>query len=206
MRIVLLGAPGAGKGVIANFLTKKYNFMHFGVGDYLREECRRGTELGKKIETEMNNGVRISNNLLEQAITPTLTKYKNSRIVIDGYPRSLEQAIHLDSVTAIDAVVHLVVSKDTILNRITHRLVHKPSGRCYNVTGMNQPRVPGLDDITGEPLTRRMDDGNETLLRRLDEWNMMKDKIKSYYGSKCIDFVGDDSNIIFKDIESALLS
>jgi adenylate kinase len=123
MILLLLGAPGSGKGTISNVLIDKFNFEHISTGDLLRAEVASGSQLGKEIDAIMKSGKFVSADLVNNLVKTYLNKYTadGKSVILDGYPRNVEQAKYLDTYTKIDAVAELVVDKELLINRVVGR-------------------------------------------------------------------------------------
>ena len=154
MKIILLGAPGAGKGTQAQFIMKKLNIPQISTGDMLRAAIKEKTELGIKAQTVIDRGELVSDDIILGLVQERISKpdCKNG-FLLDGFPRTLAQANGLKEIKIdIDFVFDFDISDNEILKRMTGRRVHLDSGRTYHII-YNPPRVDGLDDMTGEPLT-----------------------------------------------------
>lgn len=182
MRLMLLGAPGAGKGTQAKKLMERFNIPQISTGDMLRDAISRGTELGKSAKAVMDRGELVSDEIIialvkERLKAPDCT----TGFLFDGFPRTLPQAQALrDSGIAIDHVIDIVVPDELIVNRICGRRVHLPSGRVYHIEHQ-PPKKEGLDDITGEALVLRDDDKEETVLKRLNVYHEQTEPLVQYY-------------------------
>eukprot|EP01128_Nolandella_sp_AFSM9_P002193 TRINITY_DN12578_c0_g1_i1.p1 TRINITY_DN12578_c0_g1~~TRINITY_DN12578_c0_g1_i1.p1 ORF type:complete len:276 (-),score=72.35 TRINITY_DN12578_c0_g1_i1:139-966(-) len=182
-RLVLVGAPGSGKGTQASKLKKDYQYPHISTGDLLRKEISAGTDLGKRVE-----GVIEKGNLVDDETMFTLVKNElssTSKWVLDGYPRTIDQAKKMDEFlkenqTPIESVLYIDVEEEKLIDRIANRRVHVPSGRVYHLSH-NPPQVEGLDDVTGEPLIQREDDTEEKLKHRLATFNERTSPLLNYY-------------------------
>ncbi|PLB41438.1 adenylate kinase ADK2 [Aspergillus candidus] len=178
-RIILVGAPGVGKGTqTERLLTRFPELASISSGDLLRENVRNKTPLGLKAEAAMQAGNLVPDSMILELISnefkhkgwltggPSPSVSSAASFILDGFPRTATQANSLDALVPVNFVVHLVTPPSVILSRIASRWVHEPSGRVYN-TSFNAPKVPGKDDVTGEPLTQREDDSLETWTQRL---------------------------------------
>jgi adenylate kinase len=184
MRIILLGAPGAGKGTQAQFLTKKYNIPQISTGDMLRAAIKAGTEMGKMAKAAMDAGQLVTDEIIIGLVKDRISEddCKNGYL-LDGFPRTLPQA---DAVTnagiEIDAVIEIDVPDSEIVKRMSGRRAHLPSGRTYHVV-YNPPKVDGKDDETGEDLVQRDDDGEEVVKDRLSVYHKQTKPLIDYYQS-----------------------
>jgi adenylate kinase len=182
MRIILLGMPGAGKGTQSRFLIEKYGIPQISTGDMLRAEIKAGTALGREARQYMDRGELVPDQLVIELVRKRVRQPDCARgFIIDGFPRTVAQAEALrDAGIEIDFVVEIEVDDDEILRRMTGRRVHPGSGRTYHVE-FNPPRVPGKDDITGEPLIQRPDDNTETVRRRIATYHSLTKPLIAYY-------------------------
>ena len=182
MRIILLGAPGAGKGTQAQFLTEKYNIPQISTGDMLRAAIKEGTELGKLAKAAMDAGELVTDEIIIGLVQERIAQddCKNGYL-LDGFPRTLAQA---DAITnagiQIDAVIEIDVPDSEIVQRMSGRRAHLASGRTYHVV-YNPPKVEGKDDVTGEDLVQRDDDKEEVVLDRLKVYHSQTAPLIDYY-------------------------
>ncbi|MCJ1268617.1 hypothetical protein MMC22_008505 [Lobaria immixta] len=204
-RIILVGAPGVGKGTQAERLMKRYpQLSAVSSGDLLRESVRQKTPLGREAEDAMKSGKLVPDDMILRLIlaelksknwlptntsltssapTPSPSASPSASFILDGFPRTAIQATRLDALVPINLVVSLITPVNTILGRIASRWVHAPSGRVYN-TGFNKPQVDGRDDVTGEALTQRADDDEETWRIRLRKFDETSKPLLEHYGGK----------------------
>lgn len=182
MRIILLGMPGAGKGTQSRFLIEKYGIPQISTGDMLRAEIKAGTALGREARNYMDRGELVPDHLVIKLVKQRVKQPDCVRgFIVDGFPRTVAQAEALrDAGIDIDCVVEIEVDDDEILRRMTGRRVHPASGRTYH-TEFNPPRVPGKDDVTGEPLIQRPDDNAETVRRRIATYHSLTKPLVAYY-------------------------
>ncbi|MBF7143180.1 MULTISPECIES: adenylate kinase [Pseudomonas] len=182
MRVILLGAPGAGKGTQAKFITEKFGIPQISTGDMLRAAVKAGTELGLKAKEVMASGGLVSDDLIialvkERIAQPDCT----NGFLFDGFPRTIPQAEALvNAGVVLDYVVEINVADEEIVNRIAGRRVHENSGRVYH-TVFNPPKVEGKDDVTGEALVHRADDTEETVRKRLKVYHDQTEPLVSFY-------------------------
>lgn len=182
MRIILLGAPGAGKGTQAQFITEKFAIPQISTGDMLRAAVKAGTPLGKKVEEVMKSGGLVSDDLIIGLVKERIAEAdcKNG-FLFDGFPRTIPQAeALLESGVVIDAVVEIDVDDEEIVKRMSGRRVHPGSGRTYHVI-FNPPTVEGKDNQTGEDLVQREDDQEETVRKRLAVYHEQTKPLVSFY-------------------------
>ena len=182
MRVILLGAPGAGKGTQAAFITDKFNIPQVSTGDMLRAAVRAGTELGLKAKQVMDAGELVSDELILGLVKERIGQDDcRGGYLFDGYPRTIRQAEDMQQEgIAIDCVVEIVVEDETIINRLSGRRVHPGSGRVYHVQ-FNPPQRAGFDDVTGEALVQREDDKEETVRKRLQVYQEQTAPLIRFY-------------------------
>ena len=190
MRLILLGAPGAGKGTQAQFISEKYSIPQISTGDMLRAAVKAGTELGLKAKEVMDSGGLVSDDIIiglvkERIAEPDCT----DGFLFDGFPRTIPQAESMvQAGVVIDHVLEIAVDDEEIVARLSGRRVHPGSGRVYHLL-YNPPKVEGIDDETGEPLVQRDDDHEETVRRRLDVYQSQTSPLINFYQ----DMPGDDA-------------
>ena len=182
MRLILLGAPGAGKGTQASFLCQKYGIPQISTGDMLRAAVKAGTPLGQQAKAIMDSGGLVSDELIINLVKERISQPDCAPgFLFDGFPRTIPQA---DAMKAggvkIDYVLEIDVPFDAIIERMSGRRSHPASGRTYHVK-FNAPKVDGLDDVTGEPLVQRDDDKEETVRKRLDVYSAQTRPLVDYY-------------------------
>tara|TARA_B100001250_G_scaffold413825_1_gene449343 strand:+ start:1584 stop:2255 length:672 start_codon:yes stop_codon:yes gene_type:complete len=169
MKVILLGPPGAGKGTQAEVLCKHFKIPHISTGNILREAIESGSRFGAEAKKLMDRGILVSDEVIVGIVVDRI-KEEDCKLgfLFDGYPRTIPQAEALDSNDVnIDLVIELDVPDDVIINRMSGRRVHLPSGRNYHID-FNKPKIDGKDDISGEPLVQREDDKKETVRDRLE--------------------------------------
>ncbi|QJC31094.1 adenylate kinase [Enterobacteriaceae endosymbiont of Macroplea mutica] len=183
MRIILLGAPGVGKGTHARFISEKYNLPHISIGNILRN-CisNHDSIMSQKIKKYINNGLMVPDNITIQIIKKRLSNIDCKKgFLLDGYPRNIIQANILEKENIkIDNIIEIYIPYSQIITRILGRRIHDPSGRTYHVI-FNPPKIFGKDDITGEPLIRRIDDNIQTINYRLKEYFKQTQPLIQYY-------------------------
>jgi adenylate kinase len=182
MRLILLGGPGAGKGTQAGFITQKYAIPQISTGDMLRAAINAGTPQGVAAKAVMDRGDLVSDDIIIDLVKERLRQPDCARgFLFDGFPRTIPQAEAMrHSGVDIDHVVEIVVEDAAIIDRMSGRRVHLPSGRTYHVK-YNPPKVEGRDDVTGEPLIQRDDDQEETVRKRLDVYRRQTMPLVAYY-------------------------
>jgi len=212
MKIILLGAPGAGKGTQAQFLTKKYNIPQISTGDMLRAAIKAGTEMGKKAKEAMDAGKLVTDDIIIGLVKDRIAEddCKNGYL-LDGFPRTLAQA---DAVTnagiEIDAVIEIDVPDKEIVKRMSGRRAHLASGRTYHIV-YNPPKVEGKDDITGEELVQRDDDKEAVVLDRLKVYHEQTEPLIGYYKEQAkthphLKYITVDGTADIKKVEEAIVS
>lgn len=184
MRLILLGAPGAGKGTQATFICQKYGIPQISTGDMLRAAVKAGTPLGLQADAVMKSGGLVSDGLIIDLVKERLTQSDCANgFLFDGFPRTLPQADAMKAAgVKIDFVLEIDVPFDSIIERIIGRRSHPASGRTYHVT-FNPPKVEGTDDVTGEPLVQRHDDQEDIVRKRLVAYSALTRPLVEYYSS-----------------------
>jgi len=182
MRLILLGAPGAGKGTQARFVTEHYQIPQISTGDMLRAAVEAGTELGKTVKHIMEAGEYVPDDVIIQLVKDRIAKPDCAHgFLFDGFPRTVPQAdaiIHAG--INLDFVIEIEVDDEEIVHRMTGRRIHLPSGRVYHVD-YHPPKEPGKDDVTGEPLVQRDDDKESTVRRRLAVFHQQTKPLIDYF-------------------------
>jgi adenylate kinase len=189
MRIILLGPPGAGKGTQANFLCARYRVPKISTGDMLREAVKANTPLGLKAKAVMETGQLLSDDIILALVKERVARADcRNGFLFDGFPRTLTQAEGLRAAgIEVDFVIELKVDAAEIVQRMSGRRVHLPSGRTYHVIHC-PPKIPGKDDVTGEDLIQREDDAEQTVLKRLHVYKVQTKPLAHYYaGSQHFD-------------------
>ncbi|OCA56339.1 adenylate kinase [Photorhabdus namnaonensis] len=182
MRIILLGAPGAGKGTQAQFIVEKYGIPQISTGDMLRTAVKAGTELGLKAKALMDHGKLVTDELVI-ALVKERIKQDDCRngFLLDGFPRTIPQADAMkEAGINVDYVLEFDVPDELIIERIIGRRIHALSGRVYHIK-FNPPAVENKDDVTGEELTIRKDDHEDIVRKRLVEYHQLTAPLISYY-------------------------
>jgi adenylate kinase len=182
MRIILLGLPGAGKGTQARFLIEKFQIPQISTGDMLRAAIKQGTPSGIKANDYMERGELVPDDVVIELVKERLRAPDCARgFIMDGFPRTIGQAEALrEAGIDIDFIVEIEVDDNEILRRMSGRRVHPASGRTYHVE-FNRPRVPGTDDVTGEPLVQRADDNEGTVMQRIATYYALTKPLIAYY-------------------------
>jgi len=204
-----MGPPGSGKGTISERIVRDFQLTHLAAGDVLRKHIAQKTEFGTQIQAIVSSGRLVPSDVLipviHSDIKSTLSSPTTTGLLLDGFPRSIEQAESLESVSNPDVAIQLDVPFQTIVDRIKSRWVHAPSGRVYNLE-FNPPKSPGKDDVTGEPLMQREDDKPAVVMERLRVYEGVMNPILDYYKSKNVlqIFSGTESNVIYPEVNKFL--
>lgn len=184
MRLILLGAPGAGKGTQATFICQKYGIPQISTGDMLRAAVKAGTPLGIEAKKVMDSGGLVSDDLIIDLVKERIAQPDCDKgFLFDGFPRTIPQADAMKAAgVKLDYVLELDVPFSAIIERMSGRRSHPASGRTYHVK-FNPPKLEGEDDETGEPLIQREDDKEETVGKRLDVYSAQTRPLVAYYSS-----------------------
>ena len=182
MRLILLGAPGAGKGTQATFICQKYGITQISTGDMLRAAVKTGSPMGLAAKKVMDSGGLVSDEIIIGLVKERIAQDDCAKgFLFDGFPRTIPQADAMkNSGVVLDYVLEIDVPFDAIIDRMSGRRVHVASGRTYHVT-FNPPKTSGLDDVTGEALIQRDDDKEETVKKRLDVYSAQTRPLVDYY-------------------------
>jgi adenylate kinase len=182
MRLILLGAPGAGKGTQATFICQKYGIPQISTGDMLRAAVKAGTALGVEAKKIMDSGGLVSDDLIINLVKERISQSDCAAgFLFDGFPRTIPQADAMKSAgVKLDYVLEIDVPFDAIIERMSGRRSHSASGRTYHLK-FNPPKVDGIDDVTGEALIQREDDKEETVKKRLDVYSAQTRPLVDYY-------------------------
>jgi adenylate kinase len=185
MRLILLGAPGAGKGTQAAFITERFGIPQISTGDMLRAAVKAGTPLGQQAQKIMESGGLVPDDIMLGVVRERLTAPDcGSGFLLDGFPRTIAQAEGLEQAgIGIDVVLEFDVPDADIIERLSGRRVHPGSGRTYHLK-FNPPRVAGIDDVTGEPLVQRDDDREETVRKRLQVYHAQTRPLVDFYADR----------------------
>ncbi len=213
MRVVLLGAPGAGKGTQCKRIVDKYNLLHLSSGDILRQERANNTELGKKAQSYMDSGALVPDGLIVEMMAGAISNAPDGGFVLDGFPRTVNQAAELDKALSaagrkIDVVLNLVIDDQIVVDRITGRRSCPVCGAVYHVINM-KPKKKGFCDKGCGQLTQRPDDTEEVVKNRLANYHSQTEPVIGYYENSVgvCDFdaagaVDDISNLMFEKLNS----
>ncbi|AXA33988.1 adenylate kinase [Francisella adeliensis] len=182
MRIILLGAPGAGKGTQAKVIQDKFNITHISTGDMIRETIKSGSELGNELKKVLDAGQLVSDEFIIKIVKDRISKAdcKNG-FMLDGVPRTIVQAEKLDELGVnIDYIVEVDIADELLIERITGRRVHPASGRTYHIR-FSPPKIQNKDDITGDDLITRTDDNEATVKERLSVYHQQTSPLINFY-------------------------
>ena len=184
MKLILLGAPGAGKGTQATFICQKFGIPQISTGDMLRAAVKAGTPLGVQAKQVMDAGGLVSDDLIINLVKERIAQPDCAKgFLFDGFPRTIPQADAMKAAgVKLDYVLEIDVPFAAIIDRMSGRRSHPASGRTYHVT-FNPPKVAGVDDVTGEPLVQRADDQEETVKKRLDVYSAQTRPLVDYYSA-----------------------
>ena len=184
MRLILLGAPGAGKGTQATFICQKYSIPQISTGDMLRAAVKGGSPLGLELKKVMDSGALVSDELIINLVKERIAQPDCAQgFLFDGFPRTIPQADAMKAAgVKLDYVLEIDVPFDAIIERMSGRRSHPASGRTYHVK-FNPPKVEGKDDVTGEPLVQRDDDKEETVKNRLAVYSAQTRPLVDYYAN-----------------------
>jgi len=182
MRIILLGAPGAGKGTQATFIKEKFNIPQISTGDMLRAAVKAGTQLGLEAKRFMDSGGLVPDEVIIGLVKERIKDADcQAGFLFDGFPRTIPQAEAMKQAGVdIDYVVEIDVPDEAIVERMSGRRAHLPSGRTYHIK-FNPPKIEGKDDVTGEDLVQREDDRPETVMTRLRVYHEQTEQLVGYY-------------------------
>ena len=192
MRIILLGAPGAGKGTQAQFMMNKYGIPQISTGDMLRAAAKAGTELGLEAKKLMDAGQLVSDELIIGLVKERIAADDCAKgFLLDGFPRTIPQADAMKNAgVVIDYIVEFDVPDEEIVKRMAGRRVHSGSGRTYHIA-YNPPKVEGKDDVTGDDLSIRPDDEETTVRKRLDIYHSLTAPLVAYYKTEASEGRGE---------------
>mgnify|MGYP001289062324 FL=1 len=214
MIIVMLGAPGSGKGTVAKLLTETLNIEHISTGDMFREEIKSGSELGKELENYMSDGKLVPDDVVIKILDERLSRpTAQNGVVLDGFPRTKIQAEHLKELLnakgkKINVAIQLNIPDEDIIYRTVKRRIcsNKDCGAIYNLE-FNKPKQEGICDICGSKLYRREDDNEETVKRRIDTYHKRSEPIIKYFEEEGILYTVDlraEDRVTKQDIEKWL--
>jgi adenylate kinase len=185
MKVVLLGAPGAGKGTQCKSIVARYDLLHLSSGDILRQERAEGTKLGKKAQAYMDSGALVPDEIIIKMMAKAIGKAPVAGFILDGFPRTVNQAVELDkaldaSGQKIDAVLNLEIDDNVVTKRITGRRSCPECGAVYHIENL-KPKTEGICDNDGTELVQRSDDTEEVLVNRLETYHQQTEPLVDYY-------------------------
>jgi adenylate kinase len=188
MRIVLLGAPGSGKGTQCKNIVERYGMLHLSSGDILRQERAADSELGQKAQSYMDSGALVPDEIIIEMMSKAINGAPEAGFILDGFPRTVNQAVELDkSMTrhgrTIDIVLNLEVDEDIVVSRITGRRSCPKCGTVYHIKNL-KPKTEGLCDNDGTELVQRPDDSPEVVANRLETYHEQTEPLVDYYRDK----------------------
>lgn len=192
MRIILLGAPGAGKGTLCQRLVARYGLLHLSSGDILRRHRAEGTDLGKKAQSYMDSGALVPDQIIVEMMAAAIEEAPAEGFMLDGFPRTVEQAVELDkcfstSGHSIDAVISLEIEDRVVADRLTGRRSCPQCGAVYHMKNL-KPKVDGVCDNDGASLVQRPDDNPEVVANRLKTYHEQTEPLVDYYRNNCTVF------------------
>ena len=184
MRLILLGPPGAGKGTQATFICQRFGIPQVSTGDMLRAAVKAGTPLGTEAKRVMDAGQLVSDEIIVSLVKARIAQSDCANgFLFDGFPRTIAQAEAIKAAgVRLDVVLEIDVPDETIIERMSGRRAHLPSGRTYHLR-YNPPQVEGRDDVTAEPLVQRDDDRAETVRKRLAVYHAQTRPLVEYYSA-----------------------
>lgn len=206
--LLILGKPGGGKGTISGKILRDFpQFRHVSTGDELRQHVRNGTALGREARKYMDAGALVPDDVMIEMVMGDAVEalHAGQSLLLDGFPRTMEQAVALDRKLNVDLVVNLAVPDATIVERISDRWIHPASGRIYSYS-YTPPEVEGRDDETGEVLVQRDDDTPESVMARLHNYANATAPLVQYYNEKGVlqTFEGTMSDVIYPEVKTWL--
>ena len=211
MRIILLGAPGVGKGTQAKFICNRFAIPQISTGDMLRESVRDGSSLGRKVKKVMDQGALVTDDIIIDLVKDRIKKNDCEKgYLFDGFPRTIPQAEALAQQNIqIDSVIEIKVEDDQIIARLAGRRVHQTSGRIYHITN-NPPKRKNLDDLTGEPLIQRDDDKEDTIKQRLEVYRNQTEPLVNFYQKMhkegVLSYRSIDGNKMYEKLSAEILN
>ncbi|KAI9190776.1 adenylate kinase [Polychytrium aggregatum] len=211
LRCLIMGCPGSGKGTQTKYTTRTFPIVALSSGDLLRRHIFENTSIGQIAANIIKTGGLVGDDVINELMFEEIDRLKDQNWMLDGFPRTISQAQLLDAHLQatgqpLDVVINLDVPEEVILQRVIDRWVHGPSGRTYNLS-YNPPKREGLDDVTGEPLTKRPDDNIETFKIRLEKYHELTQPLIEYYQRQGTlkTFFGRTSDEIQPHVEKLLL-
>jgi adenylate kinase len=207
MRLIFIGPPGIGKGTYAKMISQKYGIPHISTGDIFREEIAKGSELGLKVKQYVEKGLLVPDEIVVEVVRKVLERPECRKgFILDGFPRTIEQAKALDDMTKIDVVFLFEAPVEVIIERVSGRLICPKCGAIYNIS-WKPPKIPGICDVCGTPLIRRKDDEPEVVRTRYQVYKQSFAPVIDYYRRKGILVEIDasrDAREVVADVEKIL--
>tara|TARA_B100002052_G_scaffold238275_1_gene222064 strand:- start:1005 stop:1640 length:636 start_codon:yes stop_codon:yes gene_type:complete len=201
MNLILLGMPGAGKGTQAEIIQREQGIANVSTGAMMREVSRAESDLGRKVQEYLSSGRLVPDNIIIEMLVERISQNDcENGFLLDGFPRNLDQAKALDEAEVeINLILFLKISEKEIIERMSGRRVHLPSGRSYHVV-YNPPKVEGKDDLTGEILIQREDDHPDVIKKRLQVYYEETEPLLSFYRQKDISFYEIDASKTLEEV------
>ena len=201
MNLILLGMPGAGKGTQAEIIQREQGIANVSTGAMMREVSRAETDLGKKVQEYLSTGKLVPDDIIIQMLVERIGQSDcENGFLLDGFPRNLDQAKALDEAKVeINLILFLKISEKEIIERMSGRRVHLPSGRSYHIVH-NPPKVEGKDDLTGETLIQREDDHPDVIKKRLQVYYDETEPLLSFYKQKDVSFYEIDASKTLEEV------
>ncbi len=201
MNLILLGMPGAGKGTQAEIIQREQGIANISTGAMMREVSRAETDLGKKVQEYLSTGRLVPDEIIIQMLVERIHQSDcENGFLLDGFPRNLDQAKALDQAKVeINLILFLKISEKEIIERMSGRRVHLPSGRSYHIAH-NPPKIEGKDDVTGETLIQREDDHPDVIKKRLNVYYDETEPLLSFYRQKDISFYEIDASKTLEEV------
>ncbi|KAM6168822.1 adenylate kinase 4, mitochondrial isoform 1-T2 [Erethizon dorsatum] len=198
LRAAVLGPPGSGKGTVSQRVAHSFGLQHLSSARFLRDSLRAGSEVGDMARKYLEKGLLVPDHVITRLMMSELELRSGQHWLLDGFPRTIGQAEALDRVCDLDLVISLNIPFETLKDRLSRRWVHPPSGRVYNLD-FNPPLVPGVDDVTGEPLVQREDDRPEAVAAQLRRYKDAAKPVIELYRSRGVlhQFSGTETNKIW---------
>ncbi|CAN9500885.1 unnamed protein product [Ophioblennius macclurei] len=204
-RAAIMGPPGSGKGTISKRIAESFGLQYLSSGHFLREGIAAKTEAGLLVGSYVERGMLVPDHIMTRLMLPRLQQLSGHSWLLDGFPRTLTQAVALNNLYQLDLVISLNIPYETLRERLSDRWIHPSSGRVYNM-GFNPPQVKGKDDITGESLIQHDDDKPEALMARLRHYKDVAKPVIDLYKSQGVlySFSGTDTDRIWPYINTLL--
>jgi len=205
MNLIIFGPPGAGKGTYAAKLAEKFCIRAIATGDIFRAEVKSGSALGKKVADYLQSGKLVPDEIVNEVLRNWLNKPDSSQgFILDGYPRTVEQAKALDAMTHIDAIINLAVSEQVVVERLSNRRICRSCGAIYNIKYSPKPKVDSKCDKCGSELYQREDDKPEVIRERLRVYEKQTQPLIRYYKMRKAKFVTTENIEVDAPIEMIL--